>query len=239
MCVINTKPLCSTKTLSDYVTLLFSRFVKEHYSNGATEVHLIFDQPFPNDFSFNTKKVKQLRRDNSSGKPIHDHYTIDMQSPLPVTQWQNVVGCRVCKHSLVKAVGNCLLKDGRFLVKEGQTLVVAGCFGNGIAWKVQCGTATVPQPEPLYRSSAKEADQRIWQHVTVCDAETVLVYSPYTDVYTIGINQNIIQSKAVVVQLNIPSTRIKRFVNLNNLIQAFNDDPDLSPIPPAHRSCSF
>lgn len=234
MFVINTKPLRSTKTLSDYVTLLFSRFVKEHFSFGAAEVHLIFDRPSTEDTGFNPKKVEQLRRDSSSGK-VHEHHKIDMETTLPLTQWQDVISCRICKYSLVKALGNCLLKDGRFLVKEGQTLIIPGCFDNGIAWKVKHGTITVPQPEPLYYSNAIEADQRIWRHVTSCDAENILVYSPDTDVFTIGMSNLTVHSKQIIVQLNPPSSRIKRYVNLNNLLEALNDDPDLSAIPHAER----
>uniref|UniRef100_A0A1X7SXR3 Uncharacterized protein n=1 Tax=Amphimedon queenslandica TaxID=400682 RepID=A0A1X7SXR3_AMPQE len=147
---------------------------------------------------------------------------------LPLMKWQDLIGCRICKYSLVSALGQCALRNGRHLVKERQTLVVAGCFQDGIAWKVPCSIAGIPQPEPLYN---KEADQRIWRHVANCTVANVIVYSPDTDVYTIGIGLTIIYNlKQVIVQLNPSSSRLKRYVNINNLIQALNDDQDLSAV---------
>ena len=115
-------------------------------------------------------------------------------------KWQNVISCRTCKYSLVNALGECVMKNGRFLLTKGQSLVIVGCFEDGIAWKVTCGS--IPQPEPLYLSNYKEVDQR-WRHVTNCSTENVLVYSPDTDVYTIGMFLSTVHnSKQVIVQLN-------------------------------------
>ena len=150
-------------------------------------------------------------------------------------KWQDVISCRTCKYSLVNALGECVMKNGRFLLTEGQSLVIAGCFEDGIAWKVTCGS--IPQPEPLYLSNAKEANQRIWQHVTNCSTENVLVYSPDTDVYTIGMSLSTVHnSKQVTVQLNPLSSRVKRYININNLVKAISDDPDLSLIPVTERN---
>ena len=62
MFLINTKPLRSTKTVTDYLQLIYSRFVKEYFSSGACDVHIIFDSP-SSDGAFNPKMVEQLRRD--------------------------------------------------------------------------------------------------------------------------------------------------------------------------------
>ena len=95
-----------------------------------------------------------------------------------------------------------------------------------------CGS--IPQPEPLYLSNAKEADQ---QHVTNCSTENVLVYSPDTDVYTIGMSLSTVHnSKQVTVQLNPLSSHVKRYININNLVKAISDDHDLSSIPVTERT---
>ena len=44
MFLINTRPLRRTNTLVEYTKLLFDCFILEHFSAGASEVHLIFDQ---------------------------------------------------------------------------------------------------------------------------------------------------------------------------------------------------
>ncbi len=190
MFVINTKPLRSTKTTSDYAKLLFSRFVKEHFSSGVTEVHLVFDKPYK-DKTFNPKQFEQSRRDFSSQS--HDHREFNIQTPIP-SNWREVIGCRLCKQSLVKAIGLCFLNLGRFLLQEEETLVIAGCFDN-TAWILRHGATTVPQPEPRYFTNATEVDQRIWRHATNSDATSVLIYSPDTDVYTIGLNISIHDKK--------------------------------------------
>jgi hypothetical protein len=42
-------------------------------------------------------------------------------------------------------------------------MVIAGCFlgeNDNIAWVIQPGDSSVPQPEPMYYSNAEEADIR-------------------------------------------------------------------------------
>lgn len=43
---------------------------------------------------------------------------------------------------------------------------------------------TITRPE---LSNAEEADKRIWRHATQTSAQCILVYSPHTDVYNIGL----------------------------------------------------
>ena len=64
----------------------------------------------------------------------------------------------------------------------------------------------MPQTEPCYKSNASEADQRIWKHAGMCEAERVLIYSPDTDVYTIGLGLISMHCKQFIIQLNLPHT---------------------------------
>ena len=45
MFMLNTIPLCSHRTFADYANFLSQRFLTPHFTNGAREVHLIFDNP--------------------------------------------------------------------------------------------------------------------------------------------------------------------------------------------------
>lgn len=45
---------------------------------------------------------------------------------------------------------------------------------------------SLPTAEVTYKSCAMEADKRIWRHVALVDYQNILVYSPDTDVYDIG-----------------------------------------------------
>ena len=42
---VNTTPLGSHKTMSDYAKFLFTRFVLTQFKRGCHEVHVIFDNP--------------------------------------------------------------------------------------------------------------------------------------------------------------------------------------------------
>lgn len=78
-----------------------------------------------------------------------------------------------------------------------------------------------------YHSNAYEADQSLWRHATMCEATTILLYSPDTDVYNIGLTMLSLFFKQYILQLNIPRSLEKKYLNLNNLLLAFRNDPDL------------
>ena len=45
MFMLNTTPLGSHRTFTEYANFLSTRFVLPHYAKGAKEVHIIFDNP--------------------------------------------------------------------------------------------------------------------------------------------------------------------------------------------------
>lgn len=103
---------------------------------------------------------------------------------------------------------------------------MAGGFQGEIQDTAWCVTGNHrPQPNPLYTCSAEESDTRIWLHVRESNAERVLVMSPDTDVYNIGLTQT---DKSVVVQINLYSSKQLQFLHLKT---ALKHDPDLSTIP--------
>ena len=56
---------------------------------------------------------------------------------------------------------------------------------------------------------------RIWRHIAVVNAQKILVYSPDTDVYNVGIavaNQYL--PKDVIVQINVAHSRELRYVHI-------------------------
>jgi len=64
-----------------------------------------------------------------------------------------------------------------------------------------------------------------------CPASTVLIYSPDTDIYNIGLHLVNQPAKNYIIQLNVPHSIQKRYLNLNHLKLAFVHDPDLSSLP--------
>ena len=70
-------------------------------------------------------------------------------------------------------------------------LFLVGCSsgdGEENAWTIYPVTGVVPEPSPEYWSNVAEADFRIWGHATQSTSSQILIYSPDTDVYNIGLN---------------------------------------------------
>ena len=71
----------------------------------------------------------------------------------------------------------------------------------------------------------------IWRHAIECEGRRILIYSPDTDVYVIGLPL-VNPSREYIVQNNVPHAQDLKYVDLNALIQALKDDPDLVSLPP-------
>ena len=57
------------------------------------------------------------------------------------------------------------------------------------------------------------------------------MYSPDTDVYNIGLGIANQSNKQYIVQLNVPNSDQNRYLYLNMLKLAFENDPDLASLP--------
>ena len=211
---------------------LFNRFLSEHYQT-ANEVHLIFD--CPNNQNFQPKIFEQKRRDQGNSSANHDHQHADF-SPTTSTPaaaaWRSILDCRQCKKSLIEAIGLSYLQSARYKLKNGQTLILSGCFSSSTTFRITGNS--LPFPESVYSSNADEADMRMWRHVSQAKCNRVLVYSPDTDVYNIGIPMVAeMDLKEVVVQVNVPQSESRSYVHINNVIKALKSDPDLAAVPPS------
>ena len=186
MFLINTKPLRRTKTIAHYGQ---QRFALKYYQAGVSEVHLIFDEPGRQ--AFNPKVFEHSKRDQKSISKIHEHVTFTPDAATPST-WRDYIECRQCKRSLIKAIGLSYLKKGRLMLRQGQTLVIAGCFSgegeNNNVWIIHAHS--IPESTSRYTSNAEEADMRIWCHATRSWANRILIYSPDIDVYNIGLGRH-------------------------------------------------
>ena len=118
------------------------------------------------------------------------------------------------------------------MVLHSQKLVIAGCFsgdGENNAWCI-CSSG-IPEIVPQYECNAEEADTRMWRHAVKCSSERILIYSPDTDVYNIGLNLIQETPKQYIIQLNVPHSAQLRYIHLNHLQSALTNDPDLASLP--------
>ena len=191
---------------------------------------MIFDKA--NTLPFNPKQFEHIQR-YSKHNPAHQHRSFSPETDVP-NSWQEYLQCRECKRLIVEAVGLALLQKGRYFLTGRQKLALAGCFsglGEDNAWLLCVHELSAEQPE-RYRSTAEEADIRIWRHAMQCQANNILIYSPDTDVYNIGLgllNQH--STTTYTIQLNVPHSDQKRYININNLKVALMKDLDLSNLP--------
>lgn len=197
----------------------------------VNEVHLLFDTP-TNVQIFNPKLFEQKKRDQ--GKEIcHQHKTFTPSTTISIP-WRSLIDCRQCKRSVVEAIGLSYIQSIRLHLQPGQTLYLSGCFpetGYHSTYRMS-GNESLPIPDLRYRSNSNEADMRIWRHVTQTCASHVLVYSPDTDIYNIGLSVLAkLPDKDIIVQLNVPHSQTCLYLHLNNLVKALELDPDLACIP--------
>ena len=72
--------------------------------------------------------------------------------------------------------------------------------------------------------------RRIWRHVAAVNAQKILVYSPDTDVYNIGIAvAHKFPDKDVILQINVAHSRQCKYVHIHNALKALESDPSLPP----------
>ena len=111
-------------------------------------------------------------------------------------------------------------------ISTTSTPVLSGCFSENtgdVPWVIS-GNG-LPVPDLKYLSTAEEAEMRIWRHATQTSAQHILL----TEMYNIGlpIVQEQYSSIQCILQLNVPHSPVLKYLHINNLIQALEDDPDL------------
>ena len=81
---------------------------------------------------------------------------------------------------------------------------------------------------------------RIWWHVTVANAQRILIYSSDTDVYNIGVAvANKLPQKDIIVQINVVHAREHKHVHIQNLVKVLESDLDIASIPQDNLSTIF
>ena len=233
MFLIQTSPLSTHHSMSEYSSFLFRRFALPHFIHGSMEVHILFDNPGRQPSS--PKSLEQRRRDLVSSLPQdHQHSTFaDTCSPPP--KWRELLGCRDCKRKLVLYLGDFFMHNAQKMLREQQRFILAGCFSGDAmdhAWVV---TSQGTEPVPTLNCDAEEADTRLWLHALRSTGTRKLVCSPDTDVFHIGLPIANSSAMDVIIQLNSYTSMEHRYLHLDALCTALHCDPDLAVVPQAIR----
>ena len=234
MFIINTAPLNYHKTLADYGRFLIKRYTISEFHKGSEEVHVIFDNPG----RIHTPKYFEQKHRDVNARVQADHkcgiFTNDTE--IPPKKWrENFINCHRCKRNLVIFLGQFFLQNVSTFLSMNQALYVAGAFEGAIsdtAWFIT--KENNPQPNPLFLCNAEETDTRLWLHVSKTRFQRILILSPDTDVYMIGLPLLSVQVKDVLVQISIYSARELRILRMSSLRKAMQNDPDLGKLSQAN-----
>ena len=117
-------------------------------------------------------------------------------------------------------------------IQPGKVLIMAGCYEGDIentAWLIARGST--PQPLPVYTCNAEETDTRLWLHCRHTECRKILILSPDTDIYHIGLPL-IHRENNIMVLINMYNSRDLCYLHLPSLVKALENDPDLSYLQP-------
>ena len=195
-------------------------------SAGIQEIHIVFDNP--GRFNHHPKDIERERRTNKEKGP-HAHCEFKDEMKIP-SNWRDILECRECKRKLVLYLGDRFLLCAPKSLKGAQKLVIAGVYDDldkDSAWSVTFNS--IECPEENLKCNAEECDTRLWLHVKHTKGENILIFSPDTDVYHIGLTVDL-QLKKVFVQIN-PMGRDLRLLDLNKLITKLEEESEIEGLP--------
>ena len=231
MFLINVVPWSAHKTFGDYGDFLIRQHIQSHFRNGATEVHLLFDDPESQVQSpkFFERKCRDLMNPIPDGHCCHE-FAEDMIIP---PKWRvNVLNCRKCKRNLVSFLSQYFVDKMKRKLLTQQKFVTAGGFSGTLQDQaVYVKSSGPPQRDDMLKCNAEETDTRVWLHVVHSAGQKKLVLSPDTDVYHIGLPYIAGSNLDVMVKLSPLSSLQLRLLDMQALVAAVNNDPELSVIP--------
>lgn len=236
MFLINSGPSTSVRTFRDYTMHVLTSLVLPRFRAGVKEVHVVFDHPGRNGTS--PKYLERQRRDASVADVDVDlPEIICPETALPkelTSQWRDaMLGNRSNKRKLVNFLSMDLLTAGQQLLEAGQKLITAGGYDGGLADMARGATSTGISNEDVFTSNHEESDSRVWLHCLKTSHNPVLIYSPDTDVYHIGMtvlsDEGGRLKKDAIVQLShVPDKH--EYVSMKSFVVCLRSDPDLDTI---------
>ena len=225
MFLINITPWSAHKCIGDYADFLLRQHILCHFRKGATEVHLLFDDP-----ECSPKYFERQRRDQTNKIP-EDHYCQEFTHDMVIPpKWrENIINCRKCKRSLVSYD---FMHRIRRKLQPHQKFFTAGGFSDNLQNQALFSVHNdSPKIDSRLTCNAEESDTRIWLHVVQSAGQRKLVISADTDVYHIGLPFVAGTNINVIVQLSSIASLELRLLDMQALITAFGNDSDLAGIP--------
>ena len=230
MFLINTPPLGFMKTFKDYGNFFIQRWVKKYLEEGFVEIHLLFDDPGRHGTS--PKDIERMRRDT---KAVEGEQIIDLNesSPIPDGKWEFFLKNRANKKLFCNFISKYVIENCHLILNRDQRVIVAGAFDGDMRDCAMIVTNNGYSECERMKSNHEETDSRIWFHVKQSKYHHVLVYSPDTDVYHIGLP--FCSEKDVTIELCNHYNK-EKYLSMLALESAMNTDFDLRKMDSQQRS---
>ena len=240
MNIIHTKPLGFFKFFSDYAHHIVAKWVGPYLTKFKyRDVRILFDMPSG---QLTPKCIEQDRRDKGSvDDMVYDSISDSTKLPLP-SKWAEFLGIRENKRKLCTYLSHKFLELVPALLSPQQQFVTSGGFLHGSlkeqGWIGAVITMQGRMPH-LVRHNHEETDTQIWLHVKDTECQYIHVYSIDRDIGLIGLPlMTRFADKIVLIQYS-KIYDITKYLHLNMLKKAVEDDGDLGYLANPHDICKI
>ena len=149
--------------------------------------------------------------------------------------WRALLACRKCKAALTRYLAREFLTLAPAYMPTGEERELVVNIKNSAYICTKDGNII---ERPTLYTNTEEADQRIWLHCVHSTSSRILIFSPDTDVYHVGlVHMEKMPGKDIVVQLSrsLLDPAKAKLLHLTALVASLNGDPDLADIPMCNR----
>ena len=186
---------------------LLRQHVLPYFRTGSKEVHLLFDDPECQVQS--PKYFERKHRDQINPVP-DDHHCTEFASDMVIPpKWrENILNCRQCINEVLYA-----FYSNTSLIQSHASSTHINDLSQLEDWMTHYSAKC----DDCLTCNAEESDTRIWLHVTRSQGQRKLVLSTDTETRL-----------EVMVKLSPFTSLEQRFLNMQALLTAFSNDPDLA-----------
>ena len=143
--------------------------------------------------------------------------------------WRKFISLRPNKRLLCSYLCTSLLTICTPFLRQQQKVFTAGAFTDDK--RDMCFVSSVDgiSPYPDCRSNHEESDTRVWLHAASSSYKNIMIYSPDTDTYHVGLPfVRHTDKRIVILQKAEPGNW--QCLDVNELLSCFDKDPDLSSL---------
>jgi hypothetical protein len=230
----NNYPSQGQNTFGEYALRMFKKWVSRPLRDlNYSSVHIAFDRQ-ANDIE-TPKIIERERRDatKTQGSVYHE---VCESTYLP-SSWANFIANRNNKKLIIMFLTEYFLSMSELSLCPSEKIIISGGCSNpndaAIAFVIINDSGEFEHISALtikYNNTHIEADQKVWFHAAKCPDTNIVIYSPDTDVFHVGLPfVEKYPTKHYLVQLKDFASE-KIYLNVNKLIDLMNKNTDLKSI---------